>query len=263
MKTRDLSLILILILAIIGTFGYLAYHGYSPASPVAPNIQEPIGFEGNNASSTGTFTDIISSSEDVVVVKLNEKRKIKDSTVNVWAIMEDSRCPATVQCIQAGKVRVAVSISSPFRYLNTEMEPGKKLNVGSFILHLREVTPAKTTIGKISDKDYRFIFEVLQANSAPKPLPRPVEPTIDPPVPDPGATSTATSTNPNQGGCYVGGCSGQICSDDPNAVSTCEYREEYACYKQSSCERQASGQCGWTETPELKACLMNGGRDNR
>jgi hypothetical protein len=66
------------------------------------------------------------------------------------------------------------------------------------------------------------------------------------------------------GGCFIGGCSSQICSDDPDAVSTCEFREEYACYKTGRCERQAGGQCGWTETPELAICLnaiLNPGAD--
>ncbi len=58
--------------------------------------------------------------------------------------------------------------------------------------------------------------------------------------------------------CFVGGCSGQICSDQKDIVSTCEYRAEYACYKTAKCERQTSGQCGWTKTPALKACLSNG-----
>jgi hypothetical protein len=60
-----------------------------------------------------------------------------------------------------------------------------------------------------------------------------------------------------QGGCYVSGCSNQICSSQPNAVSTCEYREDYACYQTARCERQASGQCGWTMTDELYSCLLS------
>lgn len=56
-------------------------------------------------------------------------------------------------------------------------------------------------------------------------------------------------------GCYIGGCSQTICSDEPGAVSTCEYRPEYACYNTAVCEKQASGKCGWTETEELIACL--------
>lgn len=57
--------------------------------------------------------------------------------------------------------------------------------------------------------------------------------------------------------CVVGGCSGQICSesDADGLISTCEYKEEYACYRTAKCERQANGVCGWTETGELLECL--------
>lgn len=63
-------------------------------------------------------------------------------------------------------------------------------------------------------------------------------------------------------GCVVAGCSGQLCisqedSDKGFGVSTCEYRAEYGCYQEASCEPQADGKCGWTQTNELKACLKN------
>ncbi|WP_437765086.1 hypothetical protein WMF27_31825 [Sorangium sp. So ce281] len=60
--------------------------------------------------------------------------------------------------------------------------------------------------------------------------------------------------------CVVTGCSGQVCADaDEEIVTTCEYREEYACYKEHGvCERGASGECGWRATPELEACLGGG-----
>ena len=59
------------------------------------------------------------------------------------------------------------------------------------------------------------------------------------------------------GECFVGGCSGQVCSDREGIISTCEWRPEYACYQDATCERQATGQCGWTETTELQACLAS------
>ena len=59
------------------------------------------------------------------------------------------------------------------------------------------------------------------------------------------------------GKCFVGGCSGQVCSDQEGMASTCEYKEEYACYKTATCERQTGGACGWTETPTLNQCIMN------
>lgn len=70
----------------------------------------------------------------------------------------------------------------------------------------------------------------------------------------------STPTNPvatATGGCYIGGCSSQICSDQPDMASTCEYRAEYSCYQTATCERQASGQCGWTQTAALSLCLTS------
>jgi eight-cysteine-cluster-containing protein len=65
---------------------------------------------------------------------------------------------------------------------------------------------------------------------------------------------------PSKDDCLPAGCSGQICADAEEAagiITTCEYRSEYACYDSATCERQADGRCGWTQTPELKACLAN------
>lgn len=59
--------------------------------------------------------------------------------------------------------------------------------------------------------------------------------------------------------CVVGGCSGQVCSDaaDGPAITTCEWRPEYACYRTATCERQDTGRCGWTMDTELSECLDN------
>ena len=54
--------------------------------------------------------------------------------------------------------------------------------------------------------------------------------------------------------CKPTGCGGQVCSDE-DVITTCEYLPEYSCYKDAVCERQATNECGWTDTPELKACL--------
>lgn len=76
-------------------------------------------------------------------------------------------------------------------------------------------------------------------------------------VPVATTTNEKVNTPITKGRCYVGGCSGQICSDQVGMVSTCEYRESYACYKTAKCERQTNGSCGWTETPTLTQCLRS------
>ncbi len=75
------------------------------------------------------------------------------------------------------------------------------------------------------------------------------ERTIDPALYPPAKSSRAA------GGCLVTGCSGQVCADR-EVVTTCEWTPAYACYgKHSTCERQPSGQCGWTPTAALTQCL--------
>ncbi len=75
-----------------------------------------------------------------------------------------------------------------------------------------------------------------------------------------GRTATAVyrrMKETNDAACFVGGCSGQICSDQGGVISTCEFRPEFACFQQATCERQAGGECGFTETPELDHCLAD------
>lgn len=69
------------------------------------------------------------------------------------------------------------------------------------------------------------------------------------------------SPSTSKSSCVRGGCSGQLCAEEPvdgnGPITTCEYRAEYACYQGATCERQLNGSCGWTKTTELSACLSN------
>ena len=58
--------------------------------------------------------------------------------------------------------------------------------------------------------------------------------------------------------CYIGGCSGQICSDIPGVVTTCEWKPEYACYQNAKCGNYgADNACSWKQTSTLKKCLAS------
>jgi len=81
------------------------------------------------------------------------------------------------------------------------------------------------------------------------------ERTIDPDQYPPFNASVPKAT----GGCVITGCSGQVCSDT-EAITTCEWTAQYACYRQySRCERATDGQCGWAQTPELMQCIAKTG----
>lgn len=74
---------------------------------------------------------------------------------------------------------------------------------------------------------------------------------------DPSPTSSRASQPDTLSACYIGGCSNQICSDSPDVATNCTYHKSYECYASATCERQPSGQCGWTETDELLQCLAD------
>lgn len=44
-------------------------------------------------------------------------------------------------------------------------------------------------------------------------------------------------------------------------MTTCEYREEYGCYKAAVCQRQKDGRCGWTTTRALTECLNTASKE--
>ena len=166
-----------------------------------------------------------------VTLKINQSASFKDITIKPLAIEEDSRCPADVQCIWAGTVRVKVEIVT-IKGVNTGiLKLGEALSSEGFALELMEVDPNKVSKVTIGPADYSFVISVSVGPAAAKPVP--------------------------QAKCYIGGCSSQLCTDSPDAVSTCEYRAEYACYRSASCKRQADGRCGWTPTAQLTACLAS------
>lgn len=61
---------------------------------------------------------------------------------------------------------------------------------------------------------------------------------------------------PSTGKCKLSGCNREICSDH-DLFTPCIWRPEFSCYKRALCEAQPDGNCGWTMTAELKACLRS------
>lgn len=153
--------------------------------------------------------------------KIGETKNFGSVSIKPISVEEDSRCPANANCVWAGRVRVKILVNGN----ESVVTLGEAFTTQNVVITLTEVLPQKTMTA-IETSLYRFSFTVAKK-------------------------STPVAT----GKCYVGGCSGQICSDRPDAMSTCEYTEAYACYKAAACERQPSGQCGWTETASLRACL--------
>jgi hypothetical protein len=91
---------------------------------------------------------------------LNHSVTISGVVLTPVEVVEDSRCPTDVQCIQAGTVRVRTRLGEdPNSPLYTFTLNTPQLIEGRTIT-LVEVAPAKVSTKTISSSDYRFGFTV-------------------------------------------------------------------------------------------------------
>lgn len=209
----------------IGLLGALvvsatAYGAFVYLAP-QPEIVSPAPIEEAPSEPTSPETpeEVKTAPYGSVTVKLGEEVVFSNLKLTIAQVIEDSRCPKDVMCIQAGTVRVRTILSGSEAVLAL----GKPTTVSGHTITLTKVTPERVSTASVGNGEYRFTLTVSRT----------------------------------LGKCYVGGCSAQLCTDQPDAVSTCEWTEAYGCYKNAVCERQASGACGWTETTELKQCLAD------
>lgn len=92
-------------------------------------------------------------------VRLGQTARTDGPLVRPLKVVEDSRCPAGVQCIWAGRVRVRTAILVGRRWLVRELELGKPEPVADGTLTLTGVTPARAASRPAPrPRDYRFGF---------------------------------------------------------------------------------------------------------
>lgn len=162
-------------------------------------------------------------------VRLGQALTFADFSLKLTKVESDSRCPANANCVWAGTTTVRTEYVDAAGTTTKIIELGKTATFGSITITLSEVAPQAITTHIITDSEYRFTLSVQKKTGAAAPI----------------------------GKCYVGGCSSEVCSAEPDVASNCIYKEEFMCYKTATCERQTNGSCGWTQTPALKMCLQN------
>jgi hypothetical protein len=85
---------------------------------------------------------------------LGEAVYVNGPRVKPVELLEDSRCPADVQCVWAGTVKIAVEFGGPKQRM--ELELGKPVDAADGSLELVEVRPASHSTAPIARSDYRF-----------------------------------------------------------------------------------------------------------
>lgn len=162
------------------------------------------------------------------LLHVGETAHFNNYSITLVRITEDSRCAKGVTCIQAGTLKAQTISVSGMGTSTQIIELGKTFTTEVEEVTLVSATPYPEKGKMIIQSEYALSFDVSLREI-------PVA----------------------QGPCYVGGCSWEVCSGQPNVVSNCIYREEFACYKTAKCERQSNGICGWTDTASLRACIVD------
>jgi len=109
---------------------------------------------------TGIRTPTQNPSAGTGSVKLNQTYTTGSVSITPLSIVEDSRCPSDVQCIQAGTVRVSVRILSGVGGSTMTIELGKSVTTEAENITLLEVVPAPRSSSPIPPGSYIFTFQV-------------------------------------------------------------------------------------------------------
>jgi hypothetical protein len=99
--------------------------------------------------------------EGVSSARLGEEIRIGGLFVVPLRIEEDSRCPSGVQCVQAGTVRLAVSVGGAdwTRDIVLRLDDPQQVRAGTWLL-LAAVCPQPRFPGPVPGGNYHFTFAV-------------------------------------------------------------------------------------------------------
>lgn len=96
---------------------------------------------------------------------LGETGAFSSISITPTEVVEDSRCPSKVQCIQAGtvRVRIASKVSTGASFESVVKLGDAPVTVGGFSVSLSATDPYPQTPGSIEKSAYRFTFQVHQS----------------------------------------------------------------------------------------------------
>ncbi|MBU2330043.1 hypothetical protein KKG57_01095, partial [Patescibacteria group bacterium] len=131
--------------------------GRVPVSITVETIKGKLLITRYVESTTGEQVELSGVS---VIARLNEVVEAWSVTVQPLEVIEDSRCPTDVQCIQAGTVLVQVKLTDGLGESTAEFTLGTTITTEVFSVTLTDVSPAKVSTDSLTDADYRFTFSI-------------------------------------------------------------------------------------------------------
>ena len=167
MKSESASTIgVILVLVVLG-YGIWAYQNsplvVAPGSVAQPPVtQIPLTPVTITPNPTQTPPVVIPQPQSgSVTVSVGSSATVGGVTITPIDVLEDSRCPLDVTCIQAGTVRMRAAVTTSSGTAIYEFKLGNMLTTPTATLQLEGVSPeSRSTVPK-NTADYRFTFQIV------------------------------------------------------------------------------------------------------
>ena len=116
------------------------------------------GVSGQTPTPGSTDANVNYPVTDVLMV--GETKSLGAVTISEVALLEDSRCPANVNCIQAGRILISASIATDEMTKTVEFELNDSQRVDGYDVQLSDVRPGRNSETDIDNSDYQFTFVV-------------------------------------------------------------------------------------------------------
>lgn len=114
------------------------------------------GSETSGTTTGGGGNPAQTLSGTIFTAKLNEKISFSGGTGVITEVLEDSRCPTDVQCIQAGTVRIKVNFTYGTLSQNINLTLNEPYTYSGSSITLVKVSPENISTVSISSSNYVF-----------------------------------------------------------------------------------------------------------
>jgi hypothetical protein len=112
-------------------------------------------------ASTPTAPAPSSPSDGIARASLGERVYVDGPYVTPLEVLEDSRCPADVMCVWAGRLRIKAGVDLGSGSTEHELTLGQPIHVADGNLTLVEASPARKTKTATPPEGYRFGFRFM------------------------------------------------------------------------------------------------------
>lgn len=124
------------------------------------NVSTRLGVQVEDELAIDTLIDTINTA-DVLVVGLSGSTSAFGVNIMPIEVLEDSRCPSDVNCIQAGTVRLEALVSDSLGESTRVFTLGQATSTSSYEITLSRVGPERTSDEVVPrDDEYIFYFDI-------------------------------------------------------------------------------------------------------